>query len=72
LYLRNGILEINVGKRDHQVSVRTDRPAFNRLFSEAKTPSLADIGNVKGTAEAIARFDKAIDQTFYPIRLGVQ
>jgi alkyl sulfatase BDS1-like metallo-beta-lactamase superfamily hydrolase len=72
LYLRNGILEVTTGKNEHQVSIETNRQAFNRLFIEEETPPLADIGEVKGRKAAIARFDQAIDQTFYPIRMGVQ
>ncbi len=72
IYLRNGILEVNEGKHKHEVAIKTDRKAFNRLFTEKSTPKLADIGHVKGDKKSISRFDKAIDQTFYPIRLGLQ
>jgi alkyl sulfatase BDS1-like metallo-beta-lactamase superfamily hydrolase len=72
LYLRNGILEIQTGKQQHQVSIRTNRQDFDRLFTETDTPALIDIGEVSGDEESVALFDRAIDQTFYPIRLGVQ
>jgi alkyl sulfatase BDS1-like metallo-beta-lactamase superfamily hydrolase len=72
LYLRNGILEVTTGKNEHQVSIETNRQAFNRLFVEEETPPLTDIGKVKGRKAAIARFDQAIDHTFYPIRMGIQ
>ena len=72
IYLRNGILEVNKGKLEHEVAINTDRVAFNRLFIEKDTPKLSDIGKVMGNKKAIMRFDKAIDQTFYPIRLGIQ
>jgi alkyl sulfatase BDS1-like metallo-beta-lactamase superfamily hydrolase len=72
LYLRNGILEIQTGKQQHQVSIRTNRQDFDRFFTETDTPALIDIGEVSGDEESVALFDRAIDQTFYPIRLGVQ
>jgi alkyl sulfatase BDS1-like metallo-beta-lactamase superfamily hydrolase len=72
LYLRNGILEVNTGELPHQVAIITNRKAFNKLFTDVETPSLSDIGKTDGNKEAITRFDKAIDQTFYPIRLGIQ
>jgi alkyl sulfatase BDS1-like metallo-beta-lactamase superfamily hydrolase len=72
IYLRNGILEVNDGQLEHKVAIKTDRKAFNRLFTEKNTPKLIEIGTVKGDKKSISRFDKAIDQTFYPIRLGIQ
>ena len=63
---------MNKGKLEHEVAINTDRVAFNRLFIEKDTPKLSDIGKVMGNKKAIMRFDKAIDQTFYPIRLGIQ
>lgn len=72
IYLRNGILEVNDGQLEHKVAIKTDRKAFNRLFTEKNTPKLIEIGTVNGDKKSISRFDKAIDQTFYPIRLGIQ
>jgi alkyl sulfatase BDS1-like metallo-beta-lactamase superfamily hydrolase len=72
LYLRNGILEVNSGKLDHQVAIETNREAFNSLFISEVTPPLAKIGKVSGEKAAISRFDKAIDFTFHPIRMAVQ
>ena len=65
-------MEVNDGQLEHKVAIKTDRKAFNRLFTEKYTPKLIEIGTVKGDKKSISRFDKAIDQTFYPIRLGIQ
>ena len=72
IYLRNGILEVNEGKLGHDVAIKTERKAFDRLFTEKLAPKLTDIGTVEGDRSAVSRFDRAIDQTFYPIRLGIQ
>jgi alkyl sulfatase BDS1-like metallo-beta-lactamase superfamily hydrolase len=39
IYLRNGILEVNDGQLEHKVAIKTDRKAFNRLFTEKIHPS---------------------------------
>ena len=70
-YLRNGILEVNEGKRDHQVSIETDRATFNTLFTKDVAPELLQLGKVSGPKEAVSRFNKAIDFTFHPIQLAV-
>jgi alkyl sulfatase BDS1-like metallo-beta-lactamase superfamily hydrolase len=70
--LRNGILEVTAGEHPHDVSIKTDRKTFNQLFIDEVAPSIEKIGEVKGAKEDIARFDKAIDFTFYPTRLAVQ
>jgi alkyl sulfatase BDS1-like metallo-beta-lactamase superfamily hydrolase len=70
--LRNGILEVTEGEHPHDVSIKTDRKTFNQLFIDEVAPSIEKIGEVKGAKEDIARFDKAIDFTFYPTRLAVQ
>ena len=71
LYLRNGILEVNEGKLDHQVSVETDRETFNTLFTRDVAPKLSELGTVKGPAEAISRFDNAVDFAYHPVHLAI-
>lgn len=71
VYLRNGILEVNKGKLKHQVSITTNRKAFNTLFTSEVAPKLLQIGKVKGPKKDIARFDKAIDFKFYSVQLAI-
>ncbi|MFV2061606.1 MAG: alkyl sulfatase dimerization domain-containing protein [Gammaproteobacteria bacterium] len=71
LYLRNGILEVNKGKRDHQVSIKTDRKIFNTLFTNDVAPKLSALGIVKGPKESIVRFDNAIDFSYHSIQLAI-
>jgi len=71
LYLRNGILEVDKGKLEHQVSIETNRKVFNTLFTSEKPPKLSSLGEVKGPKKAIARFDDAIDFTYHSIQLAI-
>ncbi len=71
LYLRNGILEVNEGKHDHQVSIETDRNAFNTLFTSDAAPKLSELGKVQGPKEALSRFDHAIDFIYHPVKLAI-
>lgn len=72
IYLRNGILEVNQGKLDHQVSIVTNRDNFDTLFTSDATPKLSQLGKVEGTQEALSRFDNAIDFGYHPISMAVQ
>jgi alkyl sulfatase BDS1-like metallo-beta-lactamase superfamily hydrolase len=72
LILRNGILEVNKGKLEHDVALTTDRKAFDRLFNDENAPSITELGKIKGDKAAVKRFDKALDFTFHPIRISVQ
>jgi len=63
---------VKQGKLPHQVSIETERTAFNRLFIEDTAPSIAELGKVKGNKTDVSHFDKALDFTFYPIRMAVQ
>jgi alkyl sulfatase BDS1-like metallo-beta-lactamase superfamily hydrolase len=71
LYLRNGILEVNEGKHDHQVSIETDRVAFNTLFTNDVAPKLSELGKVTGPKKAISRFDNAIDFVYHSVHLAI-
>ena len=72
LYLRNGILEVNEGKHEYQVSIRTNRESFNTLFTNDVAPKLLELGKVKGSNKAIARFDNAIDFVYHSVQLAIQ
>ncbi|MGF1756567.1 MBL fold metallo-hydrolase [Photobacterium sagamiensis] len=72
LYLRNGILEVNQAKLDHQVSIETNRLAFNTLFTNDVAPKLSELGKVKGPKEALSRFDDAIDFALPSVTMAVK
>lgn len=71
LYLRNGILEVNEGKLDHQVSIKTDRKAFNTLYTADVAPKLSKLGKVKGPRKAVSRFDDGIDFSYHSVQLAI-
>jgi alkyl sulfatase BDS1-like metallo-beta-lactamase superfamily hydrolase len=71
LYLRNGILEVNEGEHDHQVSIETDRKAFNTLFTNDVAPKLSNLGKVKGPEKALSRFDNAFDFVYHSVHLAI-
>jgi len=71
VYLRNGILEVSKGKLEHQVSIKTDRKAFNTLFTADVAPKLSELGKVKGPKKAVTRFDNAIDFVHHSVQLAI-